>query len=902
MKQTILKSMMAMLAALFSLSAYTYDVEFDGIYYNLDRTNMTASVTSGDSKYWGAVNIPEICTYNRKTYRVTSIGYYAFSGCSGLFAVNIPNSITSISSSAFFGCSGLTSIYVASTNKQYDSRKGCNAIIETTSNTLILGCKNTLIPNSVTSIGSGAFSGCSGLTSVTIPNSVTSIGNSAFQGCSGLTAVSIPNSVTSIGELAFSLCSNLTAVSIPNSITSIGGYAFSQCTSLTSVTIPNSVTFIGSGAFQGCTSLTSITIPNSVTTIGPSAFGGCGLTSLTIPQSVTSIDRTSFAHCENLFSITVDSENDRYDSRDNCNAIIQTASNKLIVGSNGTTIPNSVTSIGTHAFYGCNNMTSLTIPSSITDIGYYAFYNCIRLTSVVSQMESPVDFYAWNSSGENDDPVFYNISTSCTLTVPYGTKDAYIAAGWTENVFKGGIVEAEPVSPNITFADDNVKALCVANWDTNGDGELSEAEAAAVTDLGRVFNDKSITTFDELQYFTGLTSIGEGAFASCSLTSLKIPNGVTSIGGVAFNRCKGLTSVIIGTNVTSIDDYAFSSCCNLTSVIIPRSVTIIGEAVFSGCGSLSSIQVEDGNNIYDSRDNCNAIIETSNNTLIQGCKKTTIPNSVTTIGSGAFAWCRSEGTYSGLTAVNIPNSITSIGEWAFIDCYCLKSVVSEIKVPFAFGSRAFADISSSCTLTVPYGTKEAYIAAGWTENVFKGGIIEVPNPGVVSIGSAGIATFCCSRNLDFSGTKDVKAYVVSAFRPTTGEVTLTRIYEVPAGTGLVLIGKEGEYEIPLGTGEAMVSNLLVGINENTTLKATEGDRTNFILPEDQGDAAFCAVTDEVELPFGKAYLPLPTESVAHLEDGKLTLHLADPSLGDVDGDGYVNISDVTTLVNIILGK
>jgi hypothetical protein len=171
-----------------------------------------------------------------------------------------------------------------------------------------------------------------------------------------------------------------------------------------------------------------------------------------------------------------------------------------------------------------------------------------------------------------------------------------------------------------------------------------------------------------------------------------------------------------------------------------------------------------------------------------------------------------------------------------------------------------------------------------------------------TIGSNGFATFCSMEALDFSEVEDVRAYTVSTYQPKTGEVTLTRVYEVPAGMGLVLIGKEGEYEIPLGTGKAMVSNLLVGINENTTLNATEEDHTNFILPEDQEKAAFCAVTDEVELPFSKAYLPLPTESVAHLEDGKLTLHLADPSLGDVDGDGYVNISDVTTLVNIILGK
>ena len=231
------KAIMLLLAALCTAAtALAYSFQSGDLYYNItsDSTVEVAYQSKSSDNYQGltTATIPETVTYNGTTYSVTSIGNYAFWGCSSLTSISIPNSVTSIGKwafsscssltsvtiptsvtsigeSAFSYCSSLTSIVVESSNTMYDSRENCNAIIETASNTLIAGCQSTTIPNSVTSIGESAFRGCSSLTSVTIPNSVTSIVESAFRGCSSLTSVTIPNSVTSIGEDAFQACSSI---------------------------------------------------------------------------------------------------------------------------------------------------------------------------------------------------------------------------------------------------------------------------------------------------------------------------------------------------------------------------------------------------------------------------------------------------------------------------------------------------------------------------------------------------------------------------------------------------------------------------------------------------------------------------------------------------------------------
>jgi len=355
---------------------------------SLQSVTIPNSVTSiGDEAFSLCKSLQSVTIPNS----VTSIGDEAFSGCSSLQSITIPNSVKSIGNSAFTGCESLQSITIPNSvmkigdyafgsceslqivtipnsvrNIGNNAFRGCNICFFICNSTYfqnddvclfnkdktaivsrIKDCVNYIIPNSVTSIGDGAFYSCESLQSVTIPNSVTSIGEYAFCRCYSLQSVSIPNSVTSIGDKAFSLCKSLQSVTIPNSVTSIGDGAFGLCYSLQSVTIPNSVTSIGDKAFSLCSSLQSITIPNSVTSIGNKVFSSCdSLQSVTIPNSVMSIGDEAFKWCESLQSIT---------------------------------IPNSVTSIGNRAFEQCKSLQSITIPNSVTSIGDFAFKFCTHL-------------------------------------------------------------------------------------------------------------------------------------------------------------------------------------------------------------------------------------------------------------------------------------------------------------------------------------------------------------------------------------------------------------------------------------------------------------------------------------------------------------------------------------------
>ncbi len=431
---------------------------------------------------------------------VIGIGDGAFSGCLKLKEIHIPGTVKKIGDVAFSGCRALTDVRV---------------------------------PDSVTEIGRGAFGGCTKLTDIHLPDGLTKIGDGAFSSCSSLVNIRIPYDVSEIGDRAFEGCFKLSAIDIPGSVKRIGQYAFRQCNSLKEVYIPEGVTEIGDGAFQSCSELSVIHIPGSVVKIGASALD----------------------ECPNLNKIIIDPENTVFDSREDCNAIIETETGTLIQGSNLAFVPQGVTKVGDNAFSGFNGITEVSIPESVTDIGEKAFHLCSGLRKVhIPNSVKHIGEDAFKScpvilegTTQIDDFSFSGVEFSEVVIPSSVTKIAEDAFAFCKNI------KAITVSPENKSFDSRDGCNGIVDTATN------------VLILGC-----ENTVIPE-----GVIEIGYGAFANCfGPEEITVPESVTKIGRGAFYNCTGLSKIFIPDSVTEVGESAFEGCCNLVSLIAPEGLDI----------------------------------------------------------------------------------------------------------------------------------------------------------------------------------------------------------------------------------------------------------------------------------------------------------------------------------------
>ena len=702
-----------------------------------------ATVIAGDYSQLTSVIIPGTVSIDGVDYSVKSIGLNAFNSLNNLESVKIEYGVESIGNNAFYACNSLKTIELPSTLSTIGDYAFFNCYLS-----------SVIFPQGLLTIGAHAFDNCVSLNEISLPSSLITIEEFAFFNTRLSGSLVIPEGVKKIGGYAFRFTS-IKSVELPSTLTEIGDVAFTECnylstvktnsrtpfeidknvfgkevwneteqkynfipcsanlfvpegtksayekiegwtmfagiyegeqlerqvgdlnylylpssqtamvisgdySQLTEIVIPGTIDIdgtiyqvkeIGSSAFRSCYHKNSITISEGIEKIGDYAFEGCWDVEFSkLPSTITVIGNNAFQNCNMITSLI---------------------------------IPEGVQTIGKFAFSYCDGLQQVLLPNSLTTIAEYAFVDCYNLIFVTSRIQEPLAipdnvFVVRSRNGEGKEE-----SSAATLCVPEGTKARYQAIkGWTmfKEILEGEMLQAEV--GNFTY---------IYN---RGSGEAYVTKGANYSELRNITIPGTVN-IDGAKYL--VTAIGARAFSSTNITSVTLEEGIKSIEQEAFNLCGQLTKVSLPSSLEEIKVNAFTECGSLTSIEIPANVSQIREKAFSFCRKLSSIKVSADNRVYDSRNNCNAIIETATNTLNTGCKTTVIPESVTAIGPDAFAG-------SQFTEITIPSGVKTIGDEAFLCC----DQFSEIVIPEgveSIGTSCFHSCYTMETIELPNSLK-----------------------------------------------------------------------------------------------------------------------------------------------------------------------------------------------------
>ena len=737
----------------FNVGDFWYYIENDGAV--LCRPVENGVVKSYDYNGPGELIIPSSIEHEGKTWPVIKIGEHSLGKIrqyDKIQRIVIPSSVKDLGNSAFSGLPALESIYISKSvtkiaanllgdeytnparieidpsNPVYDSRDNCNAIIETATNTLIIGRQGSVIPSSVTTIADNAFKSCKGLQSIVIPEGVKSIGKSAFEGCSGLTAITIPASVESIGNGAFFDCTGIRSIKVAQ-----GNRAFDSredCNAIVntrtgelilacaSTKIPNGIKKIGYRAFYHCTLTNGLNLSEGIEEIADEAFAGCiGYSELVLPASLKKIGKDVFSEIKvdmtsisaimamrgqntkpTFTSIKVNPANKYFDSREDCNALIRTKDNTLLLACENSFIPQSVKAIGDGAFKGLKGNKEIVLPKGLEYVGEEAFANYVS----VAPLSLPSTVKTIGTSA------FAECRMAPELVIPGKVKEigdhAFSYSGGIETISIGkgvrrigmGAFQGQERVENVVVPDgvETIGNFCFSNCNNL----TSVILPSSLKEIGTgAFQG---TALKEIEIPSGVKVIERYTFQSYQLVKVSLPKTLKRIETSAFNGCPMLEPFQLPEGLEYLGDHAFSGCRKITEVFIPAGVKEIGKSPYDS-RAITSIKVDPRNSRYESPEGSNVLIDKSTGSIIQGCPNSVIPQGIKEIGYAAFDGCIQ------IPEIVIPDGVERIGDYAFRGCSAYITIPSSVKEigPSSFLMVEESKVTNNTDLAINYGQR-----------------------------------------------------------------------------------------------------------------------------------------------------------------------------------------------------